>query len=185
MPLSIAIMQFMMIPEKTGSLVLIFVYFVANCIRFFQGDVNAIQRLKSAQKKKNVTSYNAFSFFVGVASKFCFLLTAYHVTKCTAFFGYAGLAFLFDVFWVVALMGSLDQETKAGQTLRHTFRRWLILDVIEAAVCFGMAIAIHTMRDDPTIKEYLEYGTIGVLALLLGIDYLYNSPHYFKETKKS
>ena len=184
MPLSVAIMQVMNAPMKTVCSISVFLYFVINSIRFFHGDVHLIDDLAGTQKADRAASHNAFSFFFGIASKFCFLLAAYYVTNCTAFFAFNGLCFLFDIFWLAVLRHSVDPNGRRGKHLLGLFKSWLILDSIEALLSFGMSIAVYKLGSDPQLKEYLEIGTIGVLVLLLFIDYLFNTKHYFQDRDK-
>ncbi|MFC1650140.1 hypothetical protein ACFL2X_01075 [Candidatus Latescibacterota bacterium] len=185
MPLSVAIMQFISAPSESNCYVFVFIYFVVNCIRFFQGDVNVIEDLSGKQKEDIATSHNAFSFFVGIAAKFSFLLTAYHLNILTAFFAFNGLAYLFDIFWLFVLKRTIDIEKPRGKELNDTFKRWLCLDVIEGIISLTMSIAIYKFSDDPNLKEYLEFGTIGVLSLLLLLDYLINQGHYFDRRQET
>ncbi|MBW7995642.1 MAG: hypothetical protein FVQ81_03505 [Candidatus Glassbacteria bacterium] len=181
MPLTVAVMQFMTNPQKDLCTLGIFLYFVINSIRFFQGDVNLYADLSISQKDDLAASHNAVSFFIGVASKFCFLLAAYCIADSVAFFAYNGLCYLFDLFWLTILNRTVDPTKPRGGHLLGLFKSWLILDGIEAIISFAMSIVIYKLSYDPKPKEYLEIGTLGVLGLLLAIDYLFNARHYFQK----
>ena len=118
MPLSVAIMQLMNAPKKDICLIGIFLYFIMNSIRFFHGDVHLMEDLKGAQKKEVADSHNACSFFIAIASKFCFLIAAYHINECVAFFAFNGLCFLFDIFWRIILQNTISKQSPNGESLK-------------------------------------------------------------------
>lgn len=183
MPMSVAIMQVMGAPKKDICIIAIFIYFIMNSIRFFHGDVHLMEDLKGAQKEDVADSHNACSFFIAIASKFCFLLAAYHLNKCIAFFAFNGLCFLFDIFWRIILQNTVSRDRPRGKHLLRLFKSWFFLGSFEAIISFTMAIVIYKNASDPELMQYLELGTIGVLVLIMLIDYLFNTAHYFKQRK--
>lgn len=122
MPLSIAVVQFIGLKETHWYDWAIFIYFILNSIRFFDGDVRVWTKLPLLEKA-NIGPHRATAFFIGVASKFMFIVMAYYVGVPNRFFAYYALALLLDTFWIWNLREMLDPQKDRGRSRWTRFSR--------------------------------------------------------------
>lgn len=184
MPLSVAIIKFMDIENKDVCVLSVFIYFIFNCIRFFQGDVHLLEDMTGAQREELAPSHNAVSFFIGIASKIAFLLAAYNINDCVMFFLYNGVCFIFDLFWVIVLMRTLSVSARDDTHLNSLFKTWIIFDLVECIISFVAALLIKVYGSDIDIKNWAIIGSIVLFSFLMILDYLFNIEHYFVNRKK-
>jgi len=149
---------------------------------FFDGDVRVWKKLPDLEKA-DIGPHRATGFFIGVSSKFMFIVMAYYVGVPIRFFGFYALALFLDTFWIWNLREMIDPAKDTGpKKLRDVFRVWILLDAIRALCLGGVSVLIGFVSKNPTILE-MDYailiGVIICFAMLL-LDFAWNSKLYFE-----
>lgn len=182
MPLSIAVITFMGLPAKQWYDWAIFIYFIISCIRFFDGDVRVWKKLPEIEKT-DIGSQRATAFFLGVSSKFMFIVMAYYVGIPVNFFAFYALALLLDTFWIWNLREMVDPaKDTGGKKLRDVFKDWLWLDAIRALCLVGVVIAMCIFKKYTGILNIDYIVLIGIIIcfVMLLLDFAWNSKLYFE-----
>jgi len=182
MPLSIAVVTFMGLPTRHWYDWAIFIYFIMNSIRFFDGDIRVWKKLPEVEKA-DIRSQRATAFFLGVSSKFMFIVMAYYVGIPMSFFSFYALALLLDTFWIWNLREMVDPDKDTGKkTLRDIFKNWLLLDAIRALFLGGVVIAMCIFKRYPGIINIDYIVLIGIIIcfVTLLLDFAWNSKLYFE-----
>lgn len=180
MQLTIALMRFMELETPHLHHWFIFIYFIINNIRLFEGDVRVAKKIPSVEKKA-VRPYRALSFIVSISSKFMFIIMAYYINSPIKFFGYFSLAILLDTFWIWNLRESIDPKKDTGEpSLRDVFRSWITLDVIVAVLLVGVCLFGFFSPGKPEIVDWaIIIGLIFCYAMLM-FDFAWNYKLYFE-----
>jgi hypothetical protein len=176
MTFDIAIREFMDLHDRSWYHWWIFILFIANKIRFFQGDIVFSKQLLKVTKAD--TGVRAVGFFLGITSLFFVLVTAFNIASPANFFGFNAVATLIDIFWIADLYKAVDPKKDKGERLHRVLNAWIGLDALATTTSLIVCLVL-TFFQQPDVTYWALVVGLSVMSIEGFLDYAWNSRMYF------